>query len=153
MPTVLSKDGTPIAYDREGSGPPLILVDGALCSRASGPARPLAALLTKSFTVFTYDRRGRAESGDNGSYAVEGEVEDLDAILQQAGGSAYVYGISSGAALTLEAANRLRGIRKAVVYEAPFVVDSTRSPMPTDFLDRMKAFIAANRRTDAVKMF
>lgn len=153
MATAVSKDGTPIAYDRDGSGPALILVDGALCYRASGPAKPLAALLTKTFTVFTYDRRGRGESGDAGSYSIEREVEDLDAILQEAGGSAYVYGISSGAALTLEAASRLKGIRKAVVYEAPFIVDGTHSPLPSDFIDRLRSFIAAHRRTDAVKMF
>ena len=97
MEKVISKDGTVIAFDRPGSGPPLILVDGALCYRASGPMAPLAALLASHFTVFTYDRRGRGESGDTAPYAVEREVEDIDALIKEAGGSAFVYGISSGA--------------------------------------------------------
>ena len=106
MNTVRSKDGTLIAFDRAGSGPPLILVDGALCYRASGPMKPLSALLSPQFTVFTYDRRGRGESGDRPPYAIEREVEDLDALIAEAGGSAFVYGTSSGAALSIEAARR-----------------------------------------------
>jgi pimeloyl-ACP methyl ester carboxylesterase len=97
MLKVISKDGTPIAFERSGSGPALILVDGALCYRAFGPAPQLAALLAQHFTVFTYDRRGRGESGDTAPYAVEREVEDIEALVREAGGSAYVYGISSGA--------------------------------------------------------
>ena len=106
MEKVISRDGTVIAFDRVGSGPPLILVDGALCYRGSGPMAPLAALLASHFTVFTYDRRGRGDSGDTAPYAVEREVEDIDALIKEAGGSAFVYGISSGAGLALEAANR-----------------------------------------------
>src|SRR5258707_12213181 len=102
MPSVLSKDGARIAFDREGQGPALILVDGGMCYRDSGPARPLAKLLTQRFTVYTYDRRGRGESSDTAPYAIDKEVEDLSALIQEAGGSAYVYGISSGAALTME---------------------------------------------------
>src|SRR5258706_2176516 len=106
MQKVISSDGTPIAFDRTGSGFPIILVDGALCYRASGPSGPLAALLAPHFTVFTYDRRGRGDSTDTPPYAVEREIEDLKALLNAAGGSAFVYGISSGAALALEAANQ-----------------------------------------------
>src|SRR5713101_2506098 len=95
MPSGVSKDGTRIAFDREGQGPPLILVDGAMCYRDSGPARALAKLLTPHFTVFTYDRRGRGESTDTAPYAVEREVEHINALIQEAGGSAYVYCISS----------------------------------------------------------
>ena len=101
MKTVHSSDGTRIAFDRSGNGPPLILVDGALCYRASGPMGPLAALLAPHFTVFTYDRRGRGDSGDNPAYAVEREVEDIEALIKEAGGSAFVCGVSSGAALAL----------------------------------------------------
>lgn len=126
MPRTLSQDGTPIAYQQAGRGPSLILVDGALCYRASGPSGPLAALLTPHFTVYTYDRRGRGESGDTAPYAVEREVEDLRAILSEAGGSAFVYGISSGAALALEAASRLAGIRRLALYEAPFELSRWR---------------------------
>src|SRR5882724_8744547 len=107
MNKVFSKDGTAIAFDRAGQGPPVILVDGALCYRASGPMRPLAALLASHFTVFTYDRRGRGESDGNAPYSVQREVEDIEALIEVSGGSAYVFGISSGAALALDAANRL----------------------------------------------
>jgi pimeloyl-ACP methyl ester carboxylesterase len=150
---ITSKDGTRIAYERIGSGPPLILVDGALCYRASGPARPLAALLADRFTVFFYDRRGRGESGDTLPYAIEREVEDLAAMVETAGGSPYVYGISSGAALALEAASRGLPIRKLALYESPCIVDGTHVPIPADFLRRLQAVVAAGRRGEAVKMF
>jgi len=146
MSRVLSKDGASIAFERSGRGAPLILVDGALCYRASGPSGPLAALLTQHFTVFTYDRRGRGESSDTAPYAVEREIEDIEALIQQAGGSSFVYGISSGAALALEAARRLPGIKKLTLYEAPFI-DASHSPMPEDYLARLKALIAADRRS------
>src|SRR5438105_3268893 len=109
---VTSKDGTRIAFDRIGQGSSLILVDGALCYRGVGPSGPLARALMQHFTVFTYDRRGRGESGDTAPYAVEREVEDIEALVNEAGGSAFVWGMSSGAVLALEAANRLRGIKK-----------------------------------------
>lgn len=153
MNKVISKDGTPIAYDRSGKGAPVILVDGALCYRASGPSGPLAALLAEHFTVITYDRRGRGESGDTKPYAIEREVEDIEALIEEAGGSAFVYGISSGAVLALEAAARLGSIRKLVVYEAPFIVDGTLPPRPEDYLARMSGLIAADRRSNAVKLF
>jgi pimeloyl-ACP methyl ester carboxylesterase len=153
MSQVVSKDGTTIAFEQSGAGPPLILVDGALCYRASGPARPLAALLASHFTVFTYDRRGRGESTDTAPYAVTREVEDLDALIKAAGGSAYVYGISSGAALSLEATTRGLGIAKLALYEAPFIVDNSRAPLPDDYLDRLKTLVAANRRAAAVRFF
>jgi pimeloyl-ACP methyl ester carboxylesterase len=150
---MVSRDGTSIAYDRAGDGPALILVDGALCHRASGPNGPLAALLAKDFTVYTYDRRGRGDSADTAPYAVEREVEDLDALIAEAGGSAYVYGISSGAALALEAAQRGSAITKLAVYEAPFVVDGTRRPIPPDYEERLDQLVRADRRGDAVKLF
>ena len=100
----ISKDGTSIDYDRTGSGPPLILVDGALCSRAFGPMPKLAPLLAPHFTVYSYDRRGRGQSGDTQPYAKEREIEDLAALIDEAGGSACLLGLSSGAALALEAA-------------------------------------------------
>ncbi|MGH9347599.1 MAG: alpha/beta fold hydrolase [Vicinamibacterales bacterium] len=153
MNTTVSKDGTRIAFDRSGKGPALILVDGALCYRASGPSRPLAARLAEHFTVFTYDRRGRGDSGDTAPYAVEREVEDIDALIRAAGETAFVYGVSSGAALALEAANRGLPIRKLALYEAPFIVDDSHPPIPEDFLARLHQAIAANRRGDAVKAF
>src|SRR5260221_4128314 len=104
MNKVLSKDGTPIAYDRSGKGPAVILVGGAFQHRAIDPrAAQLAASLSQHFTVFHYDRRGRGDSGDTQAYAVEREIEDLGALIQEAGGSAFVFGMSSGGVLSLEA--------------------------------------------------
>lgn len=153
MNIVRSKDGTAIAYDKIGSGQPLILVDGALCSRASGPNGPLAALLQRHFTVYTYDRRGRGDSGDTKPYDVEREIEDIAALIQEAGGSAFVYGISSGAALALEAANRLSSIKKLALYEAPFIVDNSRPPVHEGYLEEMEKLLASERRGAAVKLF
>src|SRR5687768_6348786 len=120
--TVTSRDGTTIAYETTGTGPPLILVDGALCYRGCGPSRPLAEQLAGDFTVITYDRRGRGESGDGEAYAVDREVEDIEALIEAAGGSAHVYGISSGGALALDAASRDIGIGKLAVYELPLIL-------------------------------
>jgi pimeloyl-ACP methyl ester carboxylesterase len=153
MTTVTSADGTRIAYERTGAGPAVLLVDGAMCYRASGPARPLAQRLSSTFTVYTYDRRGRGESGDTAPYAVEREVEDIEALIKEAGGAACVYGISSGAALALEAANRGAGITRLALYEAPFIVDDTLPARPDDYLDQLDALIAADRRGDAVRTF
>jgi pimeloyl-ACP methyl ester carboxylesterase len=136
-----------------GEGPPLILVDGALCHRGVGPSTPLAALLARQFTVFTYDRRGRGDSNDTPPYAVEREVEDLNALIDEAGGSAYVWGISSGAALALEATRRGAPITKLALYEAPFIVDDSRPRIPADIAARLTALVAADRRGDAVRLF
>ncbi len=118
---VLSKDGTSIAFDRVGSGPALILVDGALCSRAFGPMPRLAPLLAPHFTVYTYDRRGRGDSTDTKPYAPEREVEDLAALLREAGEPACLVGLSSGGALALQAAASGLAVRKVVAYEPPYV--------------------------------
>lgn len=150
---VVSKDGTEIAYTRIGQGPVLILVDGALCYRASGPNGPLAERLSPYFTVYAYDRRGRGDSNETKPYAMEREVEDIAALIEEAGGSAYLYGISSGAALALEAAKRLSAVRKLVVYEAPFIVDDSRSPVPADYASTFEKLLAADRRGAAVKHF
>jgi pimeloyl-ACP methyl ester carboxylesterase len=151
--TVVSRDGTPIAFERTGDGPALILVDGALCSRRFGPMPQLAPLLAGRFTVFTYDRRGRGESGDRAPYAVEREIDDLEALIREAGGSAFVYGISSGAALALDAANHGLAIPRLALYEAPFIVDDTRPPLPPDYMPTLQRLIASDRRGDAVKLF
>src|SRR6516162_9594493 len=101
--TTTSQDGTTIAYTKRGSGPPLVIVDGVFCYRQNGPATPLASLLAEHYTVFTYDRRGRGESGDTAPYTVDREIDDLRAVAQDAGSSPFILGISSGAALTLQA--------------------------------------------------
>ena len=112
MAFVTSNDGTQIGYSVVGSCPPFVLVDGAMCWRAMGPATPLAEALKDSFTVYTYDRRGRGESGDTKPYATQREVEDLAAVITAAGGSVAVYAISSGVGVALEAANSIPGISK-----------------------------------------
>ncbi|NJK79154.1 MAG: alpha/beta hydrolase [Chloroflexaceae bacterium] len=124
MPFVTSKDGTAIAYERTGSGPPLVIVDGALCSRAFGPGAAQAARLAPHFAVYTYDRRGRGESTDTQPYAVEREIEDLAAVIEAAGGSAIVYGISVGSVLALHAAAALGAttVSRLVLNEPPFSV-------------------------------
>lgn len=153
MTTVQSADGTLIAYERVGTGPALILVDGALCYRASGPNAALAAELAGTFSVITYDRRGRGESNQAGPYAVEREVEDLAALIAEAGGSAFLYGISSGGALVLEAAAAGLPVDRLAIYEVPFIVDDTRAPLPADYVSRLDELVRADRRAAAVRMF
>ena len=121
MIRVTSADGTPIACDRSGAGPAVILVDGALCRRAFGPSKKIADALSHAFTVYTYDRRGRGDSGDTTPYATAREVEDLAAVIAHAGGSAALVGLSSGAALALEAAASGLPVTKVVAYEPPYV--------------------------------
>src|SRR5262245_17514268 len=150
--TSLSKDGTAIAFERIGNGAAVILVDAALCHRGMGQTRQLAELLAPHFTVITYDRRGRGESGDTPPYAVQREVEDLAALLHEAGGSAYIWGMSSGAVLALEAASQLNGIRKLAVYEAPLIVDDSRSGTEEEWAGIDQA-IASNHRLEAVRIF
>src|SRR3974390_1934218 len=119
--TTTSSDGTTIAYTKLGSGPPLILVDGAFCYRENGPTSQLAPLLAEHFTVFAYDRRGRGASGDAQVYAIEREVDDLRALVREAGGSAFAVGISSGGALALQAAAQGVSLKELVLYEPPFI--------------------------------
>jgi pimeloyl-ACP methyl ester carboxylesterase len=154
MPTVDASDGTTIAFDRRGDGPPLIVVDGATSHRAVNPLpAQLAELMGSEFTVYAYDRRGRGESGDTPPYAVEREVEDLGALITEAGGSAFVCGMSSGAVLALDAAASGLPIERLAVYEPPFVVDGGRPPVPADYLPRLDELLAAGRRADALELF
>ena len=131
----------------------LILVDGALCHRGFGPMPKLRKELEKDFTVYTYDRRGRGESSDTQPYSAGREVEDIGALITAAGGSAFVAGVSSGAALALEAVRSGVPIKKLALYEAPFIVDDARTPIPPDFLDQLNAALAKDHRGDAVRMF
>ena len=148
-----SKDGTRIAYERRGAGRPVVLVDGAFCSRRFGPMDKLAPLLARRFTVLAYDRRGRGESGDTAPYAVDREIEDLEALLEAAGGSACVFGMSSGAALSLEAAARGLPIIKLAVYEPPYFVDPADRPPPADSAARLQALVSAGDRAGAAKYY
>jgi pimeloyl-ACP methyl ester carboxylesterase len=153
MKKILSKDGTAIAVDRIGQGPALVFVDGAMCYRASGPSQSLATALAGHFTVFTYDRRGRGDSSDGGPYDIQREVDDQAAVINEAGGEAVVLGVSSGAALALEAASRGVPITRLALYEAPFIVDDSRPALSDDFVPNLNAALSAGRRGDAVKMF
>ena len=153
MPKTTSKDGTSIAYEKAGNGPALILVDGALCSRNFGPMAKIADQLVQHFTVYRYDRRGRNESTETLPYSPEREVEDLEALIKEAGGSAIVFGLSSGAALALHAAAAGLPISKLILYEAPFIASPGDKHTTTDHLGNLKKLIASENRGGAVKYF
>jgi pimeloyl-ACP methyl ester carboxylesterase len=153
MPTVTSADGTTIAYAVTGDGPPLVLVDGALCYRRSGPNGALATELADRFSVVTYDRRGRGDSTDRAPYEVAREVEDLAALIDAVGGAASLYGISSGGALALDAAAHGLPVTRLAVYEVPMVADDSRPPLPDGYEERMTRLVDEGRRADAVRMF
>ena len=151
MEQVTSKDGTTIAFDRLGEGPAVILVSGGSVDRSSLAA--LADLLAQHFTVFNYDRRGRGPSGDTPPYAVEREVEDIDAVVEAAGGSAYLFGSSSGAALALEAARqRPTRITKLALWEPPYIPEGFPRP-PADTAKTFSDLVAAGKRGDAAEYF
>lgn len=150
--TVTSKNGTTIAFEESGAGPVIVLVDAALADR-SGSAK-LAKLLSEKFTVISYDRRGRGKSTDTQPYAIEREIEDIEALIDTTGGSAYLFGSSSGSVLALDAANKLvPKVKGLIMYEPPFIIDDSRPPMPDDFADQVTKLISANRHSDAVKLF
>jgi pimeloyl-ACP methyl ester carboxylesterase len=151
--TVVSRDGTPLTYERTGTGPPLILVDGGLCYRELGPSRALAAALAGDLTVYAYDRRGRGASGDTPPYAPEREVEDLAALVAEAGGAAFLCGFSSGAELTLRAAEAGIGVRGVALYELPFIPEGSRPPLPPEYAADLAAALAAGDRGAAVRLF
>lgn len=151
--TVVSRDGTTIAYDQVGQGPAVILVAGAFSYRKYPAAVQLADLLAPHFTVFNYDRRGRGDSRDTAPYAVEREIEDLQALIKVAGGSAAVWGLSSGALLALAAAARGLAINKVALQEPPLFVDAQGLQPPTDFVEHLTTLIGAGRRGDAVTYF
>ncbi len=146
MNTVTSKDGTTIAYEKTGQGPALIMVVGAFNDRMT--AVPLSQLLEQDFTVFNYDRRGRGDSGDNPPYAVEREIEDLDALIRVAGGSPFVFGYSSGAVLALRAAARGLAINKLALYDPP-----PTGPWAGKLAAQLAELLAAGRRGDVVELF
>ncbi len=153
MDTVKSSDGTEIAFDRIGPGPPLILVGGAFSWRRWKGFVELADLLSARFTVLNYDRRGRGDSGDTTPYALEREFEDLHAVIGIAGGSAAVWGMSSGGILALEADRVGVPIEKIAAHEPPFIVDSSDGLPPDDFVPRVAALVDRGRRAEAVKYF
>jgi hypothetical protein len=158
MPHATSQDGTSIAYDLTGDGPPVILVGGGLVDPVTGRAgrwenAPLAAELATRFSVWNYDRRGRADSGDTPPYAVERELEDLDALIAAAGGSAHAYGVSSGGALALEAAAAGLAIDRLAVYEVPYMVGDEAAARWRAYVEDLGPALAEGRRGDAVELF
>jgi pimeloyl-ACP methyl ester carboxylesterase len=153
MPTVTSKDGTKIAFDKVGSGPAVILVHGAMSYRAFNPTMgQLAELLGKHFTVYNYDRRGRGESGDIRPFTRQREIEDFQALVEEAGGEAMVFGISSGGAVALESTAATPGITKAVVYEVPFIVDDSRQPL-LNYAEHTARLVADRKLDELLEYF
>lgn len=154
MNTVISNDGTTIAYDQVGQGPAVILVTGALGFRSHEMQAGLVAPLEQHFTVINYDRRGRGDSGDTLPYAPEREYEDIEALIDAVGGSAYVYGLSSGAILALKAMRAFpHKVKKLALYEPPFILDDSRPPLPADYVEKINAAVAAGNRDKAVEIF
>ena len=152
MHTVISKDGTRIAYETIGNGPAVILVGGALSGRSGGAE--LAKVLSPALTVYSYDRRGRGDSGDTPPYAVTREVEDLAALIDVAGGSAFVYGKSSGAGLALQAAAALGdNVRKLALYEAPYSEEDGAGDAWRAFRSSLDTLLASKRYEEAVTRF
>ncbi len=151
--SVVSKDGTQITYDRLGFGPPLVVVAGALGLRKSSFVRPWVKALAEYFTVYNYDRRGRGDSGDATPYTVRREIDDLAALAKEAGGAPFVWGISSGAALALEAAAAGVPMAKLAAYEPPYMVGDVAGRPDPDYEARVRTLIAQGRRDDAVKYF
>jgi pimeloyl-ACP methyl ester carboxylesterase len=151
---VTSADGTSIAFERTGGGPALILVGGAFCDRsAHASGTPLAALLAHRFTVISYDRRGRGDSEDTPPYAIDRELEDLSALITAAGGSAFVFGNSSGGLLGLHAAARGLSIPKLAVFEAPLIVDASRASFFDGLAAQLDEAVRAGRRAEAAERF
>lgn len=153
MPEVTSKDGTKIVYEKSGSGPAVVLVDGAFCFRRSGVTPRLAPLLSRNFTVFAYDRRGRGESGDTPPYAVEREVDDLAAVMSAAGGPACVSAFSSGCAIAIRAVASGSRPKKLVLFEPPYVRNGSGMAVPPTAADDIVRLVSSGRRSDAVKYF
>ncbi|BAJ29419.1 MULTISPECIES: alpha/beta fold hydrolase [Kitasatospora] len=151
---VTSADGTRIAYQVAGdAGPAVVVVDGAMCHRAFGPSGPLAAELAGAHRVFSYDRRGRGESGSGGPYAVEREVEDLAAVVAAAGGRATLLGVSSGAALALRAAGSGIGVERVVAYEPPFSTTDEQRARFKEYRAGVERDVLAGEPGDAVARF
>ncbi|MGE5291156.1 MAG: alpha/beta fold hydrolase [Micromonosporaceae bacterium] len=146
-----SADGTTIALERKGQGPPVILIGGAFNDRTT--VAGLASVLAPTFTAVAYDRRGRGDSGDSGTYAVEREIEDIAALIGHVGAPVKVFGHSSGAILAIDAAAAGLAIDRLVLYEPVYVIENTRPRAGADLADRLRALIGQDRRDDAVTLF
>lgn len=154
MPKVISKDGTEIAYTKAGSGPALVLVDGALCWREAGVTPDFLPEAAKHFTVYAYDRRGRGESTDHPDFAIDREVEDLAAIVEATGEAPLVCGFSSGAVLIMYALADGLNARKAFLYEPPFAAEDTSIPAPpADAVAHLRSLLAKDDRPAMARYF
>ena len=154
MPTVTSKDGTRIAFEKVGSGPAVILVNGAMSYRRAFDTtlEDLAELLSKDFTAYDYDRRGRGESGNTEPFTKVREIEDIQALIEEAGGEAMLVGFSSGGAVTLETTAVTPGVTKAFVYEVPFIVDDSRQPLE-DYEGHTTRLVAEGKLDELIEYF
>jgi pimeloyl-ACP methyl ester carboxylesterase len=154
MSTVTSRDGTRISYTATGTGPAIILVNGATAYPALDPSLPaLTEMLKDQFTFVTYDRRGRGQSGDTRPYAVDREVEDIEALVDAVGGRAALYGQSSGAVLALIAAGRLPGITHVLAYEPPYSTPAVGNDLPPDYVEKLARYNAENNGDAAAALF
>ncbi|MEU7004635.1 alpha/beta hydrolase [Nonomuraea sp. NPDC046570] len=151
MNKVISTDGTPIAYDRIGSGPAVILIGGGPTDRSANA--PVADLLAGDYTVYNYDRRGRGQSGDAAPYSVDREFEDIRALITEAGGSAMVYGTSGGGILAVQAAARGLAITRLALWEVPYILPGTRPAVPADYRDQQFALREQGRHGDMLELF
>jgi len=152
MAQVISKDGTKIVYDKVGQGPAVVFVEGATATRSSFVE--LANLLASNFTVYYHDRRGRGDSSDTLPYAVEKEIEDIEVLIDEAGGTAYLYGISSGGALALEAASKLGNkVKKLAIYEVPYDESETGQAKWKEYKTILNESLKAGKNGDAITAF
>jgi pimeloyl-ACP methyl ester carboxylesterase len=150
MYTAISEDGTPIAYWREGSGPPLLLVHGGACDHYAWYS--VTPMLARTFTVYALDRRGRGQSGDTPPHTVARELEDIVAVLGAIGEPAHLLGHSAGAILALGAAERAETLRSLILYEPPFIIHGARPRPAPEILERMKALLAAGDHDEVLRI-
>ena len=153
MQYVTSKDGTRIAYEQSGQGPALVIVGGVLGDHHQQAG--LAQLLAEHFTVYNIDRRGHGESGFTEPYAVEREIEDIDALLSEAGGSAFVYGSSGPGVLSMyaAAAGLSPKMKKLAVWEPPYILEGSRPPVPQDYKEQLAQLLREGRKGDMIELF
>lgn len=152
--TAHSADGTRLAYEIHGDGPPLVYVTGAICHRMFGPIRSGAKVLGSAFGVLTYDRRGRGDSGGSAEWSLDREVEDISALIDELGGSALLYGHSSGAVLAMHAAHRLGDrVQRVVLYDASWVADESEATTYAGLRAEVDALLARGRHGRALQHF
>ena len=150
--TVISRDGTTIAYEQSGRGPAAVLIASALADRSD--TRKLAGRLSESFTIINYDRRGRGHSADAPDYTPEREVEDLEALIDAVGEPVRLFGSSSGAVLALDAANALHEkVVRLALYEPPLITDASRPPVSDALPEEISRLVGAGRKSEAVRLF